>query len=448
VRQLNDEPTLVDRLNRHRLVREVGDTIATCQPPQVFAVHGDWGMGKTSFLHQVQLYLSGGCAQQSDKHQEEACALYGERNVGRYEDRVVVIWFEAWRYEHEKAPVVALLHEMRSQLAWYVKLRQEAGKLAHVAVRGALLSLEDLTKKIGFQASKIEQAGREWEEQHLAVSLPSHTIREHLQHAIGLLLPDRSRRRYDSRLVVLIDDLDRCDPEAAYRLLEGLKIYLTLPNCVFVLGMNQRIVEDGISRALKVEEPGRRSERASAYLEKLCQNVWRLPSVEQPNDLLLEWLPEGPLRESLRVALGSRPCLPRNPRRIKGLANLLQRLATRLSNPGGPPNEPARIREAQLLLVVAYVHQFHHELFRRWESDPKLYKFILDRVRGFPPTLEFLQALQLPYAITADEQAPTPRWNVAEAFPDPEERSVFWIQPLIHELGEVKESDFARYLHG
>ncbi len=55
---INDEPTLVDRLNRRGLVRDVGEVIATCQPPQVFGIHGDWGMGKTSFLHQVQLYLT------------------------------------------------------------------------------------------------------------------------------------------------------------------------------------------------------------------------------------------------------------------------------------------------------------------------------------------------------------------------------------------------------
>ena len=50
----NDEPTLLDSLDRNALIHEVGDAIATCTPPQVFGVHGDWGMGKTSFLHQVQ----------------------------------------------------------------------------------------------------------------------------------------------------------------------------------------------------------------------------------------------------------------------------------------------------------------------------------------------------------------------------------------------------------
>ena len=60
----NDEPTLLDALDRETLIREVGEAVATCGPPQVFGVHGDWGLGKTSFLHQVQWYLTGDCPQQ------------------------------------------------------------------------------------------------------------------------------------------------------------------------------------------------------------------------------------------------------------------------------------------------------------------------------------------------------------------------------------------------
>ena len=52
----NDEPTLCDRLNRTDMVIRVGDDVAQCDPPTVFGVHGEWGSGKTSFLHQLHKF--------------------------------------------------------------------------------------------------------------------------------------------------------------------------------------------------------------------------------------------------------------------------------------------------------------------------------------------------------------------------------------------------------
>lgn len=221
--------------------------------------------------------------------------------------------------------------------------------------RSALLSLEDLTKKIGFQVSKVEAAGEKWEREHFAYTLPAHTMREQLSKAIGdLLVPmaaeirkrGKSPTAQDRRLVVLIDDLDCCSGETAFRLVERLKIYLTLPNCVFVLGMNQKVIEEGIARMMKDLNAEEQKIRAAAYLEKLCQNVWRLPSVPDPNAFLCNWIDDEELRKLINKAIGN--YLPPNPRRLKGLANLIDRLARYM-----PMTGKDRVRETKLLLIVA-----------------------------------------------------------------------------------------------
>ena len=152
----NDEPTLLDALDRKALIEEVGDAVANCTPPQVFGVHGDWGLGKTSFLHQVQLYLTGNCPQQSEAAVKNAVTNQYEKR--KHKETIRAVWFDAWRYQHEDAPVVALLQEMRVQLSWGHQVNRSVGRGTEIAVRGALLSMEELTKKIGFQYSKFSNA--------------------------------------------------------------------------------------------------------------------------------------------------------------------------------------------------------------------------------------------------------------------------------------------------
>ncbi len=446
----NDEPTLNDRLDRLGLVKEVGDAIANCTPPQAFGVHGDWGLGKTSFLQQVQWYLTGDCRQQR-KDEVKKVKLDEQLPNGAHKDHISVVWFEAWRYQHEEAPIIALLQEMRSQLGWYHKLVQQAEKIGEVAVRGALLSLEDLTKKIGIQASKIEQAGERWERENLATILPSHTIREHLTSVIDKLLPHKEGGP-PPRLVVLIDDLDRCETAAIYRLLEGLKLYLALDNCVFVLGMDRRHIIRAIARMQPNPiDDSELSRQAEDYLEKLCQNVWRLPILHDPGSYLLELLPEVDLKYQVSAAVGEHRCLPPNPRRIKGLANLLQRLADlRPDQRDNRPSDP--VLETKILLIVASVYQFHHDLYVRWESDPQFFERMWDWVRGEGVVLDVFNGLSLPYeVVTTDEQEQeaVPRDIMRSRYPDPGQSNIFWVQPLIHEIGdEVGWQHFLPYLRG
>ena len=441
----NDEPTLRDLFDRKSLVEEVGEAIATCTPPQVFGIHGDWGLGKTSFLHQVQWYLTGRCPQQSEEETKEA----GQSEKGKHKNTVQAVWFDAWRYQHEDVPVVALLQEMRAQLSWGHQISGETARGLEIAVRGALLSMEELTKKIGFQPSKFRDASREWEVKNQAVSLPSHTLREHLREAIGQLLPKKKKNFPPPRLAVFIDDIDRCEPEVAYRLLEGLKIYLTLDNCVFILGMNQKAVEDAIRSRMGVATDNPKS-RAAAYMEKLCQNVWQLPTIRDPGEVLHSLLEQTVKSERVRAlirdAVRGFSCLPPNPRRLKGLANLIGRLAPRLPT----ASDDAAIIEARMLVIVASIYQFHPELYLRWEAELDFYNRILDRCRGDQlENIPILQPLVLPKQRSETDTDPTPGDERESTYPDPTETDVFWIQPLILSLGtEVPPKQFERYLYG
>ena len=462
----NDEPTLLDALDRGPLIREVGEAVATCVPPQVFGVHGDWGLGKTSFLHQVQWYLTGDCPQQPGAAAEDAKRMFAG---GVHRETIQAVWFDAWRYQNEDAPIVALLHEMRAHLSWRSRAVRSASRSVEVGARGALLSMDELTKKIGIQYSRLRQAEREWESENLASVLPSHTLREHLQKAIGQLLPRKRKGGASPRLAVFIDDVDRCEPKAAYRLLEGLKIYLTLDNCVFVLGMNQKAIEEAIAQRMRadarrdtrrMEIDDSRTVRAAAYMEKLCQNVWRLPSVREPDQvlygLLAETIGSETVRERIKRAVQGHRCLPPNPRRLKGLANLLGRFSSRLPIREDTPDDEAAILEARLLVIVAYVYQFHHDLYVRWEADSGLYKRIYEWSRGNDVDLPFLKPLVLPKRKLepgSGEGTPLRQDEVdiqtESTYPDPTEAGVFWIQPLILALGnEVDPSRFKRYLHG
>ena len=348
---------------------------------------------------------------------------------------------------HEQAPIIALLQEIRTQLPWYAKALNTGSKLASVSIQSALMAMEDLTKKIGISASKIQAVGEKWEQERFATALPSHAIREHLNLALNQLLgKSKGKAR---RLVILVDDLDRCEPESAFKLLEGIKIYLNLPSCVFVLGMNQEIIEGAIAAHFGKEQkdvpPPVRAHRAREYLEKLCNEVWHLPFHETILDLVGEWLQDHPLRQELGEVLVSSACLPPNPRKIKGFGSVLQRCCFQNIAQAKKADSRERLRMARLTVLISVLYHFHYDLYRIVSWEPQFYELLREWANGREsnhPALAGLDRRQVPEA-DASQTTPTPRPGLISAFPDPARGNVLRVQLLMNELGVVPEAEIA-----
>ncbi len=448
----NDLPTLADKLDWTEELKRLSQRIQDCHTPHVLGVHGDWGSGKTSFMRQLQRKLGGEMPNDASvvDFNANGSPVKPEQYQPTPEEKqrqkeIITIWFDAWRYQNEVVPVVALLHEMRRQMATMSVLKEKFGKTMEIALRYTLNSLADIGKSIGIEglpsADKVEKLGNDWEAKHHAQTSTSDSLRSHLHVTIQALLPSE-----DARVVVFIDDLDRCNPKAAIRLLEGLKIYLNIPNCVFVLGMNERILVDAIREEISAPKeiaPEELKLRAAHYLEKICTDIYRLPLPKDAGILLGQWIENTEQRNALTAALGKTICLPPNPRRLKALANQWDRFADCVAFPASQSDQEIW---AVHVLIAAYIHQFHRDLWERWYFTPDFIREVkiwCDTVTSSLPPPAWSSALKL----TQKQKESNGPWQTN--FPNPGDIDIFWLDDLIRRYRDnLLPEDFIPLLQG
>ena len=83
-----------------------------------------------------------------------------------------------------------------------------------------------------------------------------------------------------TRLVVLLDDLDRCLPATAIETLEAIKLFLFAPGAVFVIAADEGMIEYAVKKHFPdLPTTASPSSYARNYLEKLVQVPFRIPAM-------------------------------------------------------------------------------------------------------------------------------------------------------------------------
>lgn len=191
------------------------------------AIDGRWGSGKTFFVKQCALLLSS-TNSLSYLNQEMKEKVYDSINDKDFienlaDNKFLAVYYDAWKNDTEEDPVLSLIYEIIQQLD----------------LKGGLIDLDNLSSVLTSALSVV--TGRDVTDffnKVKDVNLLNNIQEEKKMDAILQKFFVKALNQKCERLLIFVDELDRCRPSFAIKVLERIEHYFVNDRITFVFSMN------------------------------------------------------------------------------------------------------------------------------------------------------------------------------------------------------------------
>ena len=264
---LSDNETKVDMLNNRAIAKTVVEVIKDCEDrPISIGVHGDWGAGKSSVLAMI------------------------EDEFFDNKEGIECIRFNGWRHQGFEDSKIALMSGIVSELTKKRKLGEETKDTLKNLwksinwmsvvkfVGGAVLSASTGIPSTGLLSMDFLKS-RSNKKSDTMINQDNSLSKEFsdFQRLFAELL-EKSKIK---KLIVLIDDLDRCLPKVTIETLEAVRLFMFTESTAFVIAADESMIEYAVRNHFPDISIGEDEENAYSkrYLEKLIQVPFRIPTL-------------------------------------------------------------------------------------------------------------------------------------------------------------------------
>ena len=265
----SDNPASLDLLAFSPIAETVASALLDDQlDPVVLGVSGRWGSGKTTVLQLVR------------------------EELGRLDDegsQILVVSTDPWRYD----PATGIKESLISEVLTTIE-----GEVTRDAAEGSTAKklFTRLVKRVDWAKAMTLAAKSSLLMQIPSISDLTGLVKDPEDQARGLeafrsefkQLMESPELKHIKRVVVLVDDLDRCLPPTVIETLEGIRLFLAVPKMSFVIAADEERVADAIRT--RYENPGVPSKRsdpemeeepARLYLHKIVHTTVPLPALSR-----------------------------------------------------------------------------------------------------------------------------------------------------------------------
>jgi hypothetical protein len=253
-----------DILNRRRLAEGILRRLNEEDCPGVICIFGGGGTGKTSLINMLNNF---------NKRPDAA--------------RLIFLEIDAWKYESSDGLLVPIIVHLR-KLAGDDDLPEVWKTIAKRAFLTTILSIGGgLLQPVGLAPGQIMETYEKlsakddpnshisvlqrWEQQSIEIEETEKAFQIVVEHAV--------EKNNGKRIVVCVDNLDRCSPDNVIKLLESVKVFFSAKDLIWLFAIDSDVAARYINK--KYEGTG---VDGYSYLDKIIPEQYHLslsPSTDQ-----------------------------------------------------------------------------------------------------------------------------------------------------------------------
>lgn len=244
------EPFADDKLNR-KTVAENFKNVLLNTDLNVFSVSAQWGGGKTYFI---------------------------ENLIKLMQDDSINILYNAWESDFYDKPIIPLLVELFAKLEEYdlkTQLEEEIQKSKEFAKK----ICEKTSLQIGVNFGVLNCSAN-FDPSKKMIDSEYNELKNEIRSFKSKL--KSIQEKLGKKIIIFVDELDRCNPMYAIKTLEIVKHLFGISNIIFVLSVDKKQLENSVKRIF-----GTNDGDVNGYLRKFIDVDFQLP--DSSNEQLIHY---------------------------------------------------------------------------------------------------------------------------------------------------------------
>ena len=235
--------------NRNSDVKDFIEALDTIEGNMFISLDARWGEGKTFYVRQIEKtleYLTKRAWGDGQAETVEELNPYFQNTVLNsisLNQSYLPIYYNAWLYDNHDDPLMSLIYTIVKKANQYINTALDKSKKERL-----LQALSSLSVSFNFGFVQVSASGEGIKDALTVEDIlkninTAEEIRELVKNILDSVIIEKAQR-----LVIYIDELDRCRPSYAIEMLERIKHYFDDERIIFVVSVNKEQLVHTISK--------------------------------------------------------------------------------------------------------------------------------------------------------------------------------------------------------